>query len=1199
MALPIQNNTITRLATVLLADAEGPDSFVEVMDTTRLSPQGGVVAVGTGLVGTPSEVIGYSSISGRFLMGLSRGLQGTQAGLHAAQELVGLVVTAGHVSELQVQFGPTSQRLAMSLGRSDTGFRWFDTEINELFIWFIHSWVIAAKIYPSSISLSAPFQEWRCPRSWVLAREYSQGDRWIEDAGNFSLWLCTANTRTNTIADWTEIGVGATGPQGASGPRGPQGITGPGILGPTGPLGLQGPVGDTGTPGTQGPQGLQGPPGPQGFPGVTGVDGYTGWQGPVGVPGARGVQGPTGISPAGPTGVIGPRGVDGTKSLNGVGNLSGRPSAGSVPTGYTYLAVDVAVVYTRTALSTWSSQAWAPQGPQGPQGIPGTTPGAAGATGPRGFTGPRGTTGIPGDTGSQGPQGPQQQGVQGPQGEQGPTGIAVTGPQGVTGPVGPQGATGPEGLPGVRGIKGDPGIAGKPGLPGLDGPKGPRGIPGVMGPQGDKGPVGVAGGIGPKGDAGPLGPLGPTGVQGPDGERGETGDKGIPGATGPRGPAGPVGPAGGNVNGPMGPTGPQGPDGDQGPQGLPGGYGNRGPRGPKGDPGNVYPGAQGLKGMDGPPGGPGDNSRPGAAGPRGPTGAACAPPSDTCADCETHTHSAADITPTNLTVDGIIETECTKAEEVVASSICVGGYEYNPEEVELWSNGVSSIARLFVRGAPCAGGTPDPLECECEFDYCSQRVYVYQSDTWYLSDEDDATWEKVEEDSKMFIGYFYGFYNEGEGRYYSGRWGTHGVAQYGHIDVECCGPELYRCPGDSSPDHGCADLLEQGQVVNCIKSVQQVNYNDTRQDCNCQGYISRLTLVKNYVPIHEVIKCNINPGHPVFSCPPLEVPEPPEYMLETIRQVRNDVGFTFTALDNTYMGPNNGSGNRREYLQNYGPARVQISLRGCNYKSRMRSVNWTLSFFGLQNPYLCNEASGTTEVGDEPVILSFPLFDYASSMSSQGEFGLDGAWGRSQGFIIDAPKLQWSTYDTYVDVFSVIPNPSVVAFIALKIINGVDGSGHYLATNHFCDSEAGSYPALCGAWQWLIADGGTPSLGNYIRNLTQGGVQVCHQVQAKCHISSAWMTTIASCFRPEDRGPPISATALISATYGEQYNVYAMASIIGTAPAIISAGQTVDIGTFTIPDIMQWRKYGPPWDQWGRDFEDGVGYWHDGCISGS
>jgi hypothetical protein len=557
-----------------------------------------------------------------------------------------------------------------------------------------------------------------------------------------------------------------------------------------------------------------------------------------------------------------------------------------------------------------------------------------------------------------------------------------------------------------------------------------------------------------------------------------------------------------------------------------------------------------------------------------------------------------DITPTSVTVDGIIETDCTDAAEVVASSICVGGYEYNPEEVELWSNGSSSIARLFVRGAPCAGGSEEPLTCDCEFDYCSQHVYVFQSDTWYLSDDDDSTWEKVEEDSKMFIGYFYGYYNEGDGNYYSGRWGTFGVSA-GHIDVSCCGPELYRCPGAAGSGTGCADLLTQGQVVNCLRSVQQVNYDDTKQDCNCQGYISRLTLVKKYVPLNEVIKCDINPGHPMFTCDRLEVPEPPSYFMDTIRRDRNNVGFTFTALDNTYMGPNNGSGGRREYLQNYGPARVQIALRGCNYKGRLRKANWTLSFFGVQNPYLCNESSGTADVGDTPVVLSFPLMDYASSMSSSGEGGLEGAWGRSQGFIITAPPIQWSTYGTYSDVFSVIPNPSVVSMITLGIENGVDGSGHHLITNHFCDSEAGSYPALCGAWQWLIADGGTPSSGNYIRNLTQGGVQVCHQVQAKCNVSAGWMTTIASCFRPEDRGPPINASALISLDYGEQYNVYAIASIVGTPSAVISAGQTVDIGTFTIPDIMQWRKYGPPWDQWGRRYEDAVGYWHSGCISGS
>lgn len=846
MALPIQNDTLTRLATALLADTEGPGSFVEVVDAAKLPPQGGVVVVGTGLVGTPSEVIRYTSISGRYLMGLSRGLQGTTAIRHAAQELVGLVITSEHIAELQVQFGSTAQRVATSLSRADTGFRWFDTDRNELYIWFIRAWVIAAKIYPSSLSLSSPFKEWRGTRGWVLTREYSQGDRWIEDAGNFSLWLCTANTRTNTIADWTEVGVGATGPQGASGPRGPQGVTGPGLLGPTGPVGLQGLQGDTGPQGVEGPQGLQGPQGQQGVDGDAGIVGPTGVQGTVGVPGSRGIQGPPGVGADGPTGVMGPRGVDSTKSLNGVGTLADRPQAISVPTGYTYLAVDFAVVYTRTAESAWDSQAWAPGGPQGQMGLHGIA-GSTGVTGPRGFTGPQGIIGLPGITGAQGPQ-RLLQGVQGPQGEEGPTGLSVTGPQGVQGIVGPQGDMGPEGPPGVRGIKGDPGIAGKPGLPGLDGNKGPRGILGVEGPPGDKGPAGVAGGVGPKGDVGPLGPPGPTGVQGPDGSTGEIGEDGPPGPTGPRGPAGPIGPAGGNVNGPMGPTGPRGPDGDPGRQGPRGDYGKRGPRGPTGFDGNVYPGDPGPHGEKGKRGPQGADSDPGETGPSGPTGPACTPPPDTCSDCETHTHDGVDITPTDLKADVFIETACTDAEEALISRLCVGGYEYVPEQVEVCSDGASATVKLFVRGEACLGATEPIASCDC--DCCDFIVAVLQVDVWNY---DLYHWVLTKTE------FLFAPSAELANTYYAGQ---RPAAYHGDnskaINIFCCKSDFYSCEPALEP-RPCS--CQPGSLLPGLEPVSSVEW-----DISDRCYVTDIRLVQPLTKIVDLVSCSVIPGSAKLVC---------------------------------------------------------------------------------------------------------------------------------------------------------------------------------------------------------------------------------------------------------------------------------------------------------------------------------------------
>lgn len=77
--------------------------------------------------------------------------------------------------------------------------------------------------------------------------------------GNWYVW-------DETLEDYVDTGVSATGPRGEAGQTGPVGPAGPqgnpGEAGPTGPVGPAGPQGVPGAPGQQGPAGPQGIPGP-------------------------------------------------------------------------------------------------------------------------------------------------------------------------------------------------------------------------------------------------------------------------------------------------------------------------------------------------------------------------------------------------------------------------------------------------------------------------------------------------------------------------------------------------------------------------------------------------------------------------------------------------------------------------------------------------------------------------------------------------------------------------------------------------------------------------------------------------------------------------------------------------------------------------------------------------------------------------
>jgi hypothetical protein len=307
-------------------------------------------------------------------------------------------------------------------------------------------------------------------------------------------------------------------------------------------LGLWGAI--AGTTGAQGPMGPQGVVGPTGATGATGSQGVAGPAGPAGATGPQGAEGPKGDQ--GVEGPIGPQGNDGTSTII-VGDFGATkvppdlPPSGFIPANWDAPGVpanDLQFTIGQSAHYT---------GPNGPGYIAGDVYVFLSTSAlPAGWSN---IGNIRGPTGPVGPEGPQ--GIQG-----------NVGPQGIQGPAGPQGATGPSGSNGTDGATGATGPQGDPGA------QGPQGVQGLQGPQGTPGPVGmtwrgvwgsgisynindvmeylgtswiatasfISSTVPPAGGlyqiVAQAGAQGAQGIQGPQGAQGPQGD------TGPAGPAG-------------------------------------------------------------------------------------------------------------------------------------------------------------------------------------------------------------------------------------------------------------------------------------------------------------------------------------------------------------------------------------------------------------------------------------------------------------------------------------------------------------------------------------------------------------------------------------------------------------------------------------------------------------------------------------
>ena len=100
--------------------------------------------------------------------------------------------------------GDTAARttLAASLGDQDTGRQFFDTDLDQLFVWVRNRWD-AASIAPSSLLV----RDYLGTAAEVLPLDYRKGDRWTDPSTPYcTLRVCTADPITHTVNDWFIIG---------------------------------------------------------------------------------------------------------------------------------------------------------------------------------------------------------------------------------------------------------------------------------------------------------------------------------------------------------------------------------------------------------------------------------------------------------------------------------------------------------------------------------------------------------------------------------------------------------------------------------------------------------------------------------------------------------------------------------------------------------------------------------------------------------------------------------------------------------------------------------------------------------------------------------------------------------------------------------------------------------------------------------
>lgn len=203
MPTPALNNVLTTLANAI-------DSVVTTVPlvSAAVFPLKGWAAI-EGETPYINEVISWTGKSGNSLTGVARGQDGTAAASHTAGKKVGISIIARHITELQVTHGTTAERMTLGLayGVDETGRRFWDTDVQELFVWIGSDWGVPTVSFGTSRGIRDYLVTSEPERAIVLAESYRKGDRLTDLTSPVAMvYVCSASTITHSMNDWLPIG---------------------------------------------------------------------------------------------------------------------------------------------------------------------------------------------------------------------------------------------------------------------------------------------------------------------------------------------------------------------------------------------------------------------------------------------------------------------------------------------------------------------------------------------------------------------------------------------------------------------------------------------------------------------------------------------------------------------------------------------------------------------------------------------------------------------------------------------------------------------------------------------------------------------------------------------------------------------------------------------------------------------------------
>jgi hypothetical protein len=204
MPTPALNNVYTYLDGAIGSTTNS----IALVDASAF-PVKGWASIGGGADQYTNEVISWTGKTGDTLTGVTRGADGTVAEAHAGGSIIGISVIARHITELQVTYGTSSERatLALAYTTEEIGRRFWDTDVEELFVWMGSRWAIPTITVGSDRGVRDYIASSAGELSAILAEDYRKGDRLTDlTSPKCRLLICRVDTITHSLSDWKSVG---------------------------------------------------------------------------------------------------------------------------------------------------------------------------------------------------------------------------------------------------------------------------------------------------------------------------------------------------------------------------------------------------------------------------------------------------------------------------------------------------------------------------------------------------------------------------------------------------------------------------------------------------------------------------------------------------------------------------------------------------------------------------------------------------------------------------------------------------------------------------------------------------------------------------------------------------------------------------------------------------------------------------------